>query len=80
MNRKIKTKEEASKTSPTEPTLSKSTKTFVKRIVDDNPWWWRLEKPYSTKYSMSSKDWEEAFRDLDQMIAVKKENLPPKTP
>lgn len=65
MNRKIKAKEEASKTSPTEPTPSESTKTFVKRI-SGGPYLTR----FSMKYSMSSKDWEEAFRDLDQMIAV----------
>ncbi len=61
------TKEGILKTTPTEPTPSESTKTFEKRIVDDNPWWWRLEKPYSTKYSMSSKDWTEVFEELDKM-------------
>lgn len=66
MNRKMKTKEEVSKTTPTEPTPSGSTKTFVKRIVDGGPYF----NSSRMKYSMSSKDWSASFKDLKQMMSA----------
>ena len=56
-------KEEVSKTTPTEPTPSESTKTFQKRVVVDYFY-------STTKYSMSSKDWDAAFKDLNQMMSA----------
>lgn len=64
--RNEKGKEEASKITSTEPTPSGSTKTFVKRIVDGGPYFYGS----CMKYSMSSKDWNTAFKDLNQMMSA----------
>tara|TARA_B100000925_G_scaffold96084_2_gene70038 strand:- start:1239 stop:1538 length:300 start_codon:yes stop_codon:yes gene_type:complete len=64
MSPKKKPKKEVSKTTLTAPTPSESTKIFEKRITGST-----YLSPYPTKYSMSSKDWKDAFDSLDTMMS-----------
>ena len=65
MNHKIKTKADISKTTQTAPIPSESTKIFEKRTTGATRYWLPHESPYYTKPNMSSKDWTEAFEEVD---------------
>ena len=78
MNRKIKTKEEASKISQKAHTPSESTKIFKKiiRINEKIP----LSVLSPTKYSMSSKDWSEMSKRVDSLMQGKEDVRSKKIP
>lgn len=60
-------KESQQKTTPTEPTPSASIQPFEK-IIQRNyihpPW-----EPLSTRFNMSSKDWNEALEEEEKMMS-----------
>jgi hypothetical protein len=60
-------KESQQKTTPTEPTPSASTQPFEKIIRRDyiHPPW----EPLSTRFNMSSKDWNEALEEVEKMMS-----------
>lgn len=70
-----KLKEAQQKTTPTEPTPSVSTQPFEKIIRRNlvGPLW----EPLSTKFNMSSKDWNEALEEVEKMMSEGQAPYPP---